>query len=104
MKVITFTAPHDRRLGLLRYSNQNKPVPEDTYFFFPWVGNDPFVTMNGMKEPLRLVFLTRQLEVTDVIYAEPDQDYLIPPRSAHMVEMSVNTQFPEHWMFLRHHV
>jgi hypothetical protein len=78
------------------------PLPEDTYYFFPFIGDRGGVTGEGVAGAFRVWFLDADLNTLFGIVMRPGQILpRIPPGTAHMVEASVETKTPGSWCFLK---
>jgi hypothetical protein len=78
------------------------PLPDDVFFFFPFVGDRGGVTAEGVAGPFRVYFLDRNFRELYTVVMRPGQALpRVPHGTSHLVESSLTAQRDTaDWFFL----
>jgi hypothetical protein len=106
MEIQVFRTPEEQQQGV--HLETRKPggrLPVDTVYFFPSTGDSAQVVSRDIPEDLRVYFLDRNFNVLSYIERFGPGTVMTPPRTAHVVETSVNmpeiTDFGFLWAHLQ---
>lgn len=98
--VIIFTTPEEKRKGLGMWP----VVPAGIYFLFPFSGHPDRVHSYNMREPILVYQLARKLSLVQSTVLDPLRSMDLDPQTIHVMEISLKTERPVNFEFLREHV